>query len=921
MRRSTLLLAVLLVILLAVPAQAVTITIINKDSAGQGLNDPTPATPVGGNPGTTIGAQRLNVFKKAAEIWGGILPGNVEIRVDASFTPLSCSATSAVLGGTSPTFVESDFGGGGLPGVWYVVAEANQMAGFELEVGQSHMAATFNSNLGQSGCFTGNYFYYGFDTNTPSNDVNLLTVSLHEFAHGLGFISLADETTGTFCCGTQPQPDIFDAFTYDTTAMKSWNDMATDAQRQASAINTGNLVFTGAHANAAGAAYLAKNPALLVSSPPAVAGTYTVGTANFGASPTLAGVSGPVVYAANAPVTGGTSTDACATLTNAAAVAGKLVFVDRGLCSFAQKAANVQAAGGVGAIIANVPTSPNPGTAPGMGQDTLGVWATVTIPLVSLNLSDGNALRGTLPTAATIGLDPSRAAGMNSSGQMLLYAPNPVQAGSNVSHWDTSCSPNLLMEPVINNDLPIGVDITPDALRDIGWFGTTPPSQRLTVTMAGTATGTVTSSPTGITCPGTCFVDFPFETAVTLTASPGTGAIFTGWSGEGCSGTGTCRVGMSVARNVTATFTTGTLPPATILGTAGFANCSGGNCPAPNSATVGVPLTVKLFRNGSPVTSGNASWQITSGNAIPSSGTGLTFTFTPQSTGNFVVTGAVDGVADIPLTVAIAAPPPALMLSSSRVQVTVAWVNPYSGQGGAAFRLAEDDQYGFFYYTDPNNPEVFVKVLDFGTGSALCFVGGLTDFYYKVTFKMARTGQTIVFEKPAYQYIGYVNNIDLKFAGAPGMPAASAAAPGGMTFVGAMSMGEPSAATVPSTAEAVAVPAGRALVAAPQHLEFSTGRVSATVDWRNPYSGETGTAYGTPTADQYGFFYYTDPTNPEVFIKVLDFGSGSALVFVGGLTDFYYKVTFTVLRTGQTLVFEKPEYQYIGFVDNSTLKF
>ena len=106
-----------------------------------------------------------------------------------------------------------------------------------------------------------------------------------------------------------------------------------------------------------------------------------------------------------------------------------------------------------------------------------------------------------------------------------------------------------------------------------------------------------------------------------------------------------------------------------------------------------------------------------------------------------------------------------------------------------------------------------------------------------------------------------------------------------------------------------------------QSLDFSSGRVRVKIDWQNPYSGESGTAYGIPKGDAFGFFYYIDPNNPEVFVKVLDFGDGVARVFVGGLTDFYYKVTFTVLRTGQPLVFEKPPYQYIGFVDSSTLKF
>jgi hypothetical protein len=262
-----------------------------------------------------------------------------------------------------------------------------------------------------------------------------------------------------------------------------------------------------------------------------------------------------------------------------------------------------------------------------------------------------------------------------------------------------------------------------------------------------------------------------------------------------------------------------------------------------------------------------------------------------------------------------------LVLAGSRVKVTVDWRNPYSGETGTAYVLPQDDKFGFFYYADPSNPEVFVKVLDFGSGSALCFVGGLTDFYYKVTFTMLRTGQTLVFEKPPYQYVGFVDATTLKYAGTPGAPAESLVSSGGMTFVGALATGEaassPKAVSVERAKSGIAEP----LAAAPQSLAFSSGRVSVTVDWRNPYSGETGRAYGIPKADQYGFFYYTDASNPEVFVKVLDFGAGNALVFVGGLTDFYYKVTFKVVRTGQTLVFEKPPYQYIGFVDATTLKF
>ncbi|MBZ5537885.1 MAG: hypothetical protein LAO31_18170 [Acidobacteriia bacterium] len=79
-------------------------------------------------------------------------------------------------------------------------------------------------------------------------------------------------------------------------------------------------------------------------------------------------------------------------------------------------------------------------------------------------------------------------------------------------------------------------------------------NQSLTLTKAGSGTGTVTSAPPGINCGSTCSFSFSYNQQVTLTAQAGANSIFTGWSGEGCTGTGTCLVTMTQARNVTATF-------------------------------------------------------------------------------------------------------------------------------------------------------------------------------------------------------------------------------------------------------------------------------------------------------------------------------------------------------------------------------
>ncbi len=87
-------------------------------------------------------------------------------------------------------------------------------------------------------------------------------------------------------------------------------------------------------------------------------------------------------------------------------------------------------------------------------------------------------------------------------------------------------------------------------------FTVTAPVLPMTVTLAGTGSGTVTSSPSGINCPGTCSASFNSGAAVVLTASAASGSTFAGWSGA-CSGTGTCSVTMSAAKSVTATFNVG----------------------------------------------------------------------------------------------------------------------------------------------------------------------------------------------------------------------------------------------------------------------------------------------------------------------------------------------------------------------------
>jgi hypothetical protein len=292
-----------------------TITIVNNDGAGEGFNDPAQRTPEGGNAGTTLGQQRLNLFNQAALIWGAFLDSNVPISVRAQFNPLTpCTSGGGVLGSAGPLNFARDLSAFPFANTWYHIALANKLAGGDVDTANPDITATFNSSI-DTGCLGGSSrFYYGFDGTSPGGTVNLLIVLLHELGHGLGFSSLINSSTGAFNSGF---PDIYSRFLFDRSLNLFWAQM-TDAQRAASALSTGNVLWDGP-----------------------------------------------------------------------------------------------------------------------------------SVRLASSNLTAGRD---------------------NATGRVQLFTPSPLQQGSSVSHWDTACTPSLLMEPSITVGLPLNLDLTRQQMRDLGWY-------------------------------------------------------------------------------------------------------------------------------------------------------------------------------------------------------------------------------------------------------------------------------------------------------------------------------------------------------------------------------------------------------------------------------------------------------------------
>ena len=308
-------LAISLVAASSASGQATVVILNDVDAAGTGFNDNTPVAPVGGNPGTTLGQQRLNAFQFAANIWGASLTSGPTITIRASWeSTLTCTTTSATLGAASPVSLRENFPNAPFSATWYPAALANALAGNDSSP-NPEIRARFNPNLGTTNCLPNRPWYLGLD-NAHGSGIDLVTVLLHEFGHGLGFQTFTDPQTGDFFSG---DPSIWDRFLRDDSTGKLWMNM-TSAERVTSSTNS-SLVWAG---------------------PQVTAG-----------------------------------------------VPGFLI------------------------------------------------------------------------------------AGADSSNRVLMYAPNPLEVGSSVSHFDRSASPNLLMEPVISNDLTHNVgppnDLTVTLLKDIGW--------------------------------------------------------------------------------------------------------------------------------------------------------------------------------------------------------------------------------------------------------------------------------------------------------------------------------------------------------------------------------------------------------------------------------------------------------------------
>ncbi len=142
-------------------------------------------------------------FQFAVDIWATFLSSPERIRVEAEFVDLG---EPNLLGGAGPTVLVRDFPGD-VPDTFFPVSLANALAGNDLFSG-ADIQVSINSDFPS--------WYFGIDANPPFNEVDFVSIVLHELAHGLGFsdsFKVDDSDRGSW--GLGGRSEIFDRFVED----------------------------------------------------------------------------------------------------------------------------------------------------------------------------------------------------------------------------------------------------------------------------------------------------------------------------------------------------------------------------------------------------------------------------------------------------------------------------------------------------------------------------------------------------------------------------------------------------------------------------------------------------------------------------------------------------------------------------------
>jgi len=223
---------------------------------------------------------------------------------------------------------------------------------------------------------------------------------------------------------------------------------------------------------------------------------------------------------------------------------------------------------------------------------------------------------------------------------------------------------------------------------------------------------------------------------------------------------------------------------------------------------------------------------------------------------------------------------PYLVLAQGRFLVKVDWQNQFSGTSGSGVPIPASDSTGFFYFTDPSNYELVVKILEIN-GAIKVFYAELTDLHFTITVTDNQTGAVKTYQNTPGDCGGLDDN-----------------------------------AFTAATQARLAAAARGSCVPGPNTLCLLNRRFVVNVDWMNQFNGASGLGSPRSLSDQSGLFSFTDPTDVELVMKMVDFGDRTAF-FYGALSNFEYDIAVTDTLGGTTKTYHNAAGNYCGGLDNN----
>ena len=265
-----------------------------------------------------------------------------------------------------------------------------------------------------------------------------------------------------------------------------------------------------------------------------------------------------------------------------------------------------------------------------------------------------------------------------------------------------------------------------------------------------------------------------------------------------------------------------------------------------------------------------------------------------------------------------------LCLRDGRFEVQAHWTNPdIVGDYGFGTGVPVDfsDESGLFWFFEPNNVELVIKVLDGRAlnGNYWVFFGALSDVEYWVTVEDTQGQQRLTYHNPPKEICG---QSDIAAFSGGGL-AASSASPAGVPAQPGIELVKLEAAPLSATGVGRPEEAGGNCESSEELLCLLDNRFSVDVTLIDPNVepplDPTKIAKVAPslTTANTGFFWFFNPENIELAVKVLDGRAinGSFWVLYGGLSDVEYKMTVEDTVTGSAAGYANKKGSICGHVD------